>query len=265
MQTTFERTHDNYNIVQRYRVEAEKQHEILQKQYEAKKEEADEQLKKVLKTQEELNQLNRTLNQVSKYNEVIEGEIRYIKRTTHRAEESVVNMEGDKQRQDLLIDSMNEEIKRLNEQKTLYQAQLISQKEETAAARNTLKEAAAEIDKIVLSKTTLFDDWKNALLNVQKRDDALQSIRILVDKRKNDILKVKSEIEGVMKETQQEMEKSERLHGMLEKCEHEMEMLKQKKNDIENDSKRLREQFLLLKTSLNSTEDESREMDLQKA
>jgi len=31
MQTKFERTHDNYNIVSRYRVEAEKQHELLQK------------------------------------------------------------------------------------------------------------------------------------------------------------------------------------------------------------------------------------------
>ena len=55
MQTTFERTHDNYNIVQRYRVEAERQNEILQRQYEGKKEEADEQLKRVLKAQEELN------------------------------------------------------------------------------------------------------------------------------------------------------------------------------------------------------------------
>lgn len=34
MQTTFERTHDNYNIVQKYRVDAEKQLEVLQKQYE---------------------------------------------------------------------------------------------------------------------------------------------------------------------------------------------------------------------------------------
>ena len=44
MQTKFERTHDNFNIVSRYRVEAEKQHELLQKQYETKKEEADDQL-----------------------------------------------------------------------------------------------------------------------------------------------------------------------------------------------------------------------------
>lgn len=137
MQTTFERTHDNYNIVQRYRVDAEKQHEVLQRQYEAKKEEADEQLKRVLKAQEELNQLNRTLKQVEEYNEVMKSEIAVTRRTTYRVEENVVNLEKAKKKQDLLIDNMNEEIKRLNEQKTLYQAQLISQKEETAAARNT--------------------------------------------------------------------------------------------------------------------------------
>lgn len=49
MQTNFERTHDNYNIVYKYRVDAEKQHEVLERQYQGKKEEADEQLKRVLK------------------------------------------------------------------------------------------------------------------------------------------------------------------------------------------------------------------------
>lgn len=159
MQTTFERTHDNYNIVQRYRVEAERQHEILQRQYEGKKEEADEQLKRVLKAQDELNQLNRTLKQVEEYNEVMKSELALTRRTTYRAEENVGNLEKVKKKQDLLINSMNEEIKRLNEQKTLYQAQLISQKEETAAARNTLKEAAIEIERIVMSKKTLLEDW----------------------------------------------------------------------------------------------------------
>jgi coiled-coil domain-containing protein 40 len=115
MQTTFERTHDNYNIVQKYRVDAEKQLEILQKQYEARKEEADEQLKRVLKAQEELNQLNRTLKQVEEYNEVMKSEIAVTRRTTYRAEENVVNLEKSKKKQDLLIDTMNEEIKRLNE------------------------------------------------------------------------------------------------------------------------------------------------------
>jgi len=79
--------------VQRYRVEAEKQHEVNQKQWENKKVEADDQLKRVLKAQEELNQLNRTLKQVEEYNEVMKSEIAVTRRTTYRAEESVVNLE----------------------------------------------------------------------------------------------------------------------------------------------------------------------------
>jgi hypothetical protein len=70
----------------------------LQKQYEARKEEADEQLKRVLKAQEELNQLNRTLKQVEEYNEVMKSEIAVTRRTTYRAEENVVNLEKSKKK-----------------------------------------------------------------------------------------------------------------------------------------------------------------------
>ena len=225
MQTTFERTHDNYNIVQRYRTEAERQHEILQRQYEGKKEEADEQLKRVLKAQEELNQLNRTLKQVEEYNEVMKSEIAVTRRTTYRAEENVGNLEKSKKKQDLLIDQMNEEIKRLNEQKTLYQAQLISQKEETAAARNTLKEAAIEIERIILSKKTMLEDWQKSLHAMQQRDKALQTIKELIDQRNDRILQVESEISGVRNDSRKEQDLSEELHAKLSKRLKEHEFL----------------------------------------
>ena len=264
MQTKFERTHDNFNIVQRYRVEAEKQHEILQKQYESKKEEADDQLKRVLKAQEELNQLNRTLKQVEEYNEVMKSEIAVTRRTTYRAEESVVNLEKQKKGQDVLIDSMNEEIKRLNEQKTLYQAQLISQKEETAAARNTLKEAAIEIEKIIMSKKTLLDDWQKSLFGMQQRDKALQAIKELIKQKQDDILQIESEISGVRNETKKEQEISEDLNAKLQKMKGDEEFLKERQLEIENERKRLNEQYMMLKNSIQQTESESSRMDIEK-
>lgn len=265
MQTKFERTHDNFNIVQRYRTEAEKQHEVLQKQYESKKEEADDQLKRVLKAQEELNQLNRTLKQVEEYNEVMKSEIAVTRRTTYRAEESVVNLEKQKKGQDVLIDSMNEEIKRLNEQKTLYQAQLISQKEETAAARNTLKEAAIEIEKIIMSKKTLLDDWQKSLFGMQQRDKALQAIKELIKQKQDDILQIESEISGVRNETKREQETSEDLSNKLQKMKSDEEFLKERQQEIENERRRLNEQFMMLKNSIQQTESESARMDHEKA
>ena len=69
----------------------------------------------MLKAQDELNQLNRTLKQVEEYNEVMKSELALTRRTTYRAEENVGNLEKVKKKQDLLINVMNEEIKRLNE------------------------------------------------------------------------------------------------------------------------------------------------------
>ena len=83
IQLESDRTHDNFNIVLRIRTEAEKQHDLLSKQHEQKKEEVEEQLKKVLKAQEELNQLNRTLKQVEDYNEQMKSTIQVTKTNTY--------------------------------------------------------------------------------------------------------------------------------------------------------------------------------------
>jgi coiled-coil domain-containing protein 40 len=164
----------------------------------------------------------------------------------------------------VLIDSMNEEIKRLNEQKTLYQAQLISQKEETAAARNTLKEAAIEIEKIIMSKKTLLDDWQKSLFGMQQRDKALQAIKELIKQKQDDILQIESEISGVRNETKKEQEISEELNAKLQKMKGDEEFLKERQLEIENERKRLNEQFMMLKNSIAQTENESSRMDTEK-
>lgn len=265
MQLTFERTHDNYNIVQKYRVDSEKQLEILQKQYEQKKEEADEQLKKVLRAQEELNQLNRTLKQVEEYNEVMKGEIATTRRAAYNVEEGVQKLERDKKKQDLLIDSMNEEIKRLNDSKTLYQAQLISQKEETAAARNTLKEASLEIEKVIMSKNTLLSDWKVSINEMQYKDKACQSLKVLIREKNQQLHRLTSEIFGVNKEIKAEHNISERLHDRQAKYGMEKSFLDEKRTNIVDEIKRLEEQKTMLQKSLNSTDSELKRMEIERA
>lgn len=158
-------------------MEAEQKLSNLNEIYIGKKREIEELKKKYIKTQEELSKLNRTLKQISSYNEQMVSEIEATRRTTLRAEENVVNLEKEKKRQDQLIDSMNEEIKRLSEQKTILTAQLISQKEETEQARQILKEAELEMQKIIASKKNLADRWQKALFNMHRRDNALQAIK----------------------------------------------------------------------------------------
>ena len=71
----------------------------------------------------------RHYHQIETYNVQLKSDISVTKKETFTAEENVSNLEKVKKKQDMLIDSMNEESKRLEEQKNILTAQIISQKE----------------------------------------------------------------------------------------------------------------------------------------
>lgn len=87
-------------------------HEILNEKYQKKKQEIDELRKKLFKAQDELSKLNRTLKEIQDHNEQMVSAIAVTRTGTLRAEENVVQLEKSKKKQDVLIDSINEEIKR---------------------------------------------------------------------------------------------------------------------------------------------------------
>jgi chromosome segregation ATPase len=176
-QMTFEQAHENYKLVQKLRLDAEQNLGNLNEVYNAKKREIEELKKKYIKAQDELSKLNRTLKTIANHNQQMISERDTIRRTTYRAEENVQNLEKDKLKQDFLIDSMNEEIKRLSEQRIILTAQHISQKKETEQARDILKEAQVEMQKIIASKKNLLERWQKSLINMQRRDNALQAIK----------------------------------------------------------------------------------------
>ena len=65
------------------------------------------------------------------YNEEMKSEIAVTRRATYKAEENVAGLEKGKKEQDLYIDTLNEQLKGLHERLALYEAQLVSQRQET--------------------------------------------------------------------------------------------------------------------------------------
>merc|ERR1719393_1047579 len=85
--------------------------------YEKKKQDVDEAVRRLGKSQDEQNQLNITLRQVEEYNEQMKAEIQVTRRATYKAEDHIKQVEKAKVKQDHLLDSMNEDVKRMTEQK----------------------------------------------------------------------------------------------------------------------------------------------------
>jgi coiled-coil domain-containing protein 40 len=151
----YERAHDNFNIAQRLRLEAEQKLAQVNELYNAKKEESAVLRGKVGKAQKELENLMKHYHEIETYNVQLKSDIAVTKKETFTAEDNVANVEKLKKKQDLLIDSMNEESKRLEEQKNVLTAQIISQREETEEAKKILSEAESEMEKVVASKKNL--------------------------------------------------------------------------------------------------------------
>ena len=114
-----------------------------------------EEKKQLFKNQSELDALSATLRQVELYNEEMKSEIAVTRRATTKAEENVQNVERIKKGQDIFIDKLNEQLKKLDEQLALHEAQLLAQRSETGGAQSTLAEAAAEMESVAFEKKQL--------------------------------------------------------------------------------------------------------------
>lgn len=123
-------------------------------------------------------------HEIEAYNVQLKSDIAVTKKETFTAQDNVGNLQKIKKKQDLLIDSMNEETKRLEEQKNILTAQIISQREETEQAKKILAEACSEMQKVVASKKSLLERWQKSIMMMQKRDSAVQTAKErLVDEK----------------------------------------------------------------------------------
>ena len=175
LQMNLEKVHENHSIIAQMREAAEDDQRKVREAYKGTYGEVSGQRQKVAKHQAELDQLAATLRQVEAYNEQMRSEIAVTRRATYKAEEAITQLEGGKVQQDVLIDAINEKLKRSQEQLALYEAQLLAQQQETGAAGNTLKEASAEMEAIHFEKKQLLSQWKTALIGMGRRDEALKA------------------------------------------------------------------------------------------
>jgi len=255
LQMTLEKTHDNYNMINRIREQAEEDLKNLRVMTSDRLKDTVENRRKVEKFQMELDKLNATLKQIEAYNEQMKNEIAVTRRATYVAEESVTKMEKDKKDQDYLIDTLQEELKQLHQQHQLYEAQLVAQQRETRAAQETLSEAEQEMEAINFEKKQLVQQWKSSLIGMARRDEALQATEEALRKQREQELAIEGEIEGYKRSIKGEQANNEQLTGVLKKVETEAEYMQKNITTLKEKKEKLQETYVKLQRSLESTEE----------
>ena len=256
MQLSFENAHESYNNVQRIREDNEKRLTSLSENLEFRQKEIEELRKKVVRATDELSRLNLSLKQVEAYNQAMKKEIKKTKRVTHTAEENIGTLENQKKIQDQLIDQMNEEIKRLNEQRAILGAQLQAQAEETENAKRILRDAQTEMDKILASKKNQLEHWQKAIFEIQEKDKNQQIIKESLKIQAELNIKITSEMNGIEKEIDNENENSAVVASIFEKLKKEERNLDDHSRKLIEKRDKIEAKIAILRSSLRSTEEE---------
>eukprot|EP00927_Polykrikos_kofoidii_P077527 TRINITY_DN74464_c0_g1_i1.p1 TRINITY_DN74464_c0_g1~~TRINITY_DN74464_c0_g1_i1.p1 ORF type:complete len:891 (-),score=278.40 TRINITY_DN74464_c0_g1_i1:224-2896(-) len=257
LQISLESLHDKYATVHGKRLEDDEKLKHVQVAWEKKKEDVQASMKRLAKTQDELNQLNITLRQVEEYCEEMKAEIHVSRRAAYKAEDHIKSIEGAKSKQDLLIDRMNEDIKRMTEQKALLDAQLIAQKQETEAALATLRDASKEMEAIEFEKKQLMQQWRSSLVGIQRRDEALQNVQQALEEQREAELAVENEIRGLQNSIKSEQERNEQLSSLRDRNDREMQFLHSQMTGIKQDREKLMDTYNVLKRSMEGATDET--------
>ncbi|DAZ94275.1 TPA: hypothetical protein N0F65_010872 [Lagenidium giganteum] len=254
LQMALESSHRKLNVMHDDRFKAEDQLDEWKDNVNQKKLQVEKTRSHLYKAQGELDSLNTTVRQVEKYNEEMKNEIARTQRAAHKAEETMTNMEKDKVKQDLYIDSLNEQIKSLNEKITMHIAQFKSQKLETQAAEETLREATKQMEAIAFEKKQLLQQWKSSIIGLQQRDQALQATQTAISNVMEEDLSLASEIRGYKHSIEKAQALHETLTTTIERFNSEIRFVEEQIAALNQEHERLAERYEMLTKSLRQTE-----------
>lgn len=257
LQLQLEQLHDKYAMVQGQRLEEDEALKKITVEWEGKKGEVEESTRRLAKSQDELNQLNITVRQVQEYNDQMKAEIQVTRRATYKAEDHIKQMEEVKSKQDLLIDSMNEDIKRLTDRKALLDSQIAAQKQETEAAMATLREASREMEAIQFEKKQLMMQWRSSLVGMQRRDEALENVQKALEEQSEAELAIENEIRGLHSSIRTEQERHEQLCALRDRNEKETQYLQSQMTNLKQERERLMDQYTTLNKSMDQHSEET--------
>jgi len=256
LQLQLEQTHQNHQVINKIRLQAE---DALQKlRRNISEEDAATKMDRVAveKQQLELDRLAATLKQVEAYNENMKGEIAVTRRAAYAVEGAVTALEKEKMEQDFRVDTLQENLKGLQQALQLHTTQHEAQVRETRAALETLAEAEAEMESVHFEKKQLVAQWRSSLVAVQKRDEALAEIQNAIREQQQQELNIQAEIAGYKRDIVKQQIQNEQVMAVLRKVEGEAGHVAKNIEGAVEKQERLQEVLLKLTRSLAHTEEQ---------
>ena len=231
----------------------------MKKTLQEKKSKVDKMQKSVTKSEAELVVILETVRQLKKHNDGTKGEVAVTRRAAYKADENVRELEKGKTSQDVYIDSLNKQIKRLEENVALTDAQLKNQEQQTEEADKMLRETGSALELLALEKKQLVQQWKSSLVALNRRDQALSAAAKALRESQTLSKNQRSELLGLKRDINQARTNREDLDLTHNRLENEIKFIENEISTIIADQESISEHFeILQKTICKTNEDEAK-------
>ncbi|CBZ49504.1 putative M protein [Neospora caninum Liverpool] len=220
---------------------------------EAKQKELDGYVTKLNNAQHELNELKFAVSQAQTYNEQLEADIKLKRREMYKENATLQRRETEKMQQDFLIDELKEKLRDLNDQKCLYENQAAVQTTKIEAARAALHEAQREIEAVAADKQRLLQQWRSSVVGMQRREEALQTVKQMAKKQEEKELAIEAEMRGVQATVREAQEQNENLIAQHNTNTSHMETLQSQIASVERDVEMVEKENNMIQKSVQYT------------
>ena len=253
LQGSLEAMNERHAAIVEKRTKAEERIVVLKETHRTKQGRLEDVRRDVATTKAQLDALLETLRQAKTYNEDIKGEVAITRTVASKAGENVREMEKDKQAQDIYIDGLYEQVRRLEADVTLTDAQLKAQKEQTDEANKMIQQTNASLEVLVFEKKQLVQQWRSSVLALNRRDQALAAAAKALKESQSRSKDYAGEMQSLQtKLTQAQMDK-ENMSLTNHKLESEAGYLKQQIEKAQSDHESAQEEYELLEKALAAT------------
>lgn len=262
LQLALENSHNEYNALVDKRLKEEemlKEIEASNKEQSVILKEHEKQNKKYVS---ELDSLHETLRQIENYNEEVMSEIAINRRAAYKAEQSIQDLENNKSTQDGYVDTLNKQVKAIQEQIAIYSGQYKSQKVETEEAQSVIDDTVRELEMISNEKKQLMLQWKSALAGLSRRDEALAQAQETLAAAESAVHDYDMEIEAAKRNQKQEQVKHETYVNVRDRLENELQWVEEGISKMKIERDQLQERYTLLNKSLAQTTAEAKKIEL---
>ncbi|XP_031210856.1 coiled-coil domain-containing protein 40 isoform X2 [Mastomys coucha] len=255
LQMQLEKSHDRHSLAACERRRKEDELQSARALYNKTCTTANEERKKLAVLQTEMESLALHLFYMQNIDQDVRDDIQIMKQVVKKTETEKMHAEIEKKKQDLFVDQLTERSHQLEENIALFEAQYLSQAEDTRVLRKAVTEATTEIDTISMEKKRILQQWTTSLVGMKHRNEAYRTVMDAFRECEHQVKSIDSEIEAYKKSIMQEEEKNEKLARLLNRAETEATLVQKMTTQCLSKQEALQTEFNTYQLALQDTEE----------